>query len=331
MAQYGPYNTIRVSVEDGHVAVVTLSRPKNMNAFTWEMSREVVDAYTKLERDDRVKVIVMTGDPAGKAFCGGADLSQGGFEMGSGTGDAEGLEEDRIRDLGGTMTMTIYRCKKVTIAAFNGAAVGIGMSMTMPQDFRITAADNKHGFVFVRRGVVPECGCTFFLPRLIGHSKALGLLLTGRVYLAKEPPMNELFYQILPKASDVLPAAMELAREIATHASTVSAALVKSMVWHGYPTPEETWLLDSKLMYITGRGNDSKEGVKSFFEKRPPNFTSSINDIENFGGKRNFPWWDESVDIKPEFNAPNFKLGRVGADGRVRPWTKEEIEGKSKL
>jgi len=277
---------IRYGVENG-VALVTLHRPDAMNAFTTRMMKELIKTFADIDRDDGVRVAVVTG--AGKAFCAGADLSAGGstFDDSAG-GESVGLSDHR--DGGGQVSLAIFGCRKPVIAAINGAAVGVGLTMTLPMDIRIVAEDAKCGFVFARRGIVPEACSSWFLPRIVGISKAAELCYTGRVFRARDEAGSGLFTYVVP-AADVLSRAMAIAREIADNTSAVSVALAKALLYHGLgeADPQSVHLLDSKCIHWIGKRPDAYEGVSSFLEKRPPRFTMSAwKDMPDF-----YPWWKE--------------------------------------
>jgi enoyl-CoA hydratase/carnithine racemase len=272
------------NVENG-VGVLTLNRPDRMNAFTNTMLREMIETLREASRDDAVRAVVVTG--AGKAFCAGADLGAGGK-----TFDAEAAGEEvgltGHRDGGGQVTLEIFSCRKPVIAAINGPAVGVGITMTLPMDIRVVAEDAKIGFVFARRGIVPEACSSWFLPRILGISKAVELCVTGRVFRASEEPA--LFNHVVP-AGEVLDKAMSIAREIADNTSAVSVALARALLWHGLaqPDPQHAHIIDSKCIFWAGRGADAYEGVQSFLEKRPAKFTlSAWTDMPDF-----YPWWIE--------------------------------------
>ena len=274
------------TIENG-IGVLTLNRPDRMNAFTTAMLEEMVETFRDANRNDAVRVVVVTG--AGKAFCAGADLGGGGK-----TFDAEAGGEDvgltGHRDGGGQVTLEIFSCRKPVIAAINGAAVGVGITMTLPMDIRVVSEDAKIGFVFARRGIVPEACSSWFLPRIIGISKAVELCVTGRVFRAADEAASGLFNHIVP-ADQVLPKAMEIAREIADNTSAVSVALAKALLWHGMaqPDPQHAHIIDSKCIFWAGRGADAYEGVQSFLDKRPAQFKMSAwSDMPKF-----YPWWIE--------------------------------------
>jgi len=272
---------------DGGVGILTLHRPDRMNAFTHTMLQEMIDILREANQDDKVRAIVVTG--SGKAFCAGADLGAGGK-----TFDAEAGGEDvgltGHRDGGGQVTLEIFASRKPVIAAINGAAVGVGITMTLAMDIRVVAEDAKIGLVFARRGIVPEACSSWFLPRIVGISKAVEFCVTGRVFRAKEEAGSGLFNHIVP-ADQVLPKAMEIAREIAENTSAVSVALARALLWHGMaqPDPQHAHIIDSKCIFWAGRGADSYEGVQSFLDKRPAKFTMSAwSDMPDF-----YPWWIE--------------------------------------
>jgi enoyl-CoA hydratase/carnithine racemase len=276
----------RYEIADG-VATLTLSRPERMNAFTATMMQELVALFEEASSDDRVRAVIVTG--AGRAFCAGADLGAGG-----GTFDVPErgapVTLSSYRDGGGQVALAIHRCKKPVIAAINGPAVGVGITMTLPMDIRIAASDAKIGFVFARRGIVPEACSSWFLPRIVGMAKALELCLTGRVFSAADEAGSGLFNYVLP-AGEVLPKARAIAREIADHTSAVSIALTRAMLWHGAgdPDPQTTFLTDSKCIFWCGQQPDAYEGVQSFLEKRPPRFPmSAASHMPDF-----YPWWKE--------------------------------------
>jgi len=277
----------RFEVSDG-IATVTLQRPEQMNAFTPTMAAELVEIFAEADRNDAVRVVVVTG--AGKAFCAGADLSAGPstWDMSKKEGREVPIREHR--DRGGKVSLAIFNCRKPVIAAINGHAVGVGITMTLPMDIRIAAADAKIGFVFARRGVVPEACSSWFLPRIVGISRAAELVYTGRVFRAQEEAASGLFNYVLP-SGEVLPKAIVIAREIVEQNSAVSVALSKALLWHGLTEedPQSVHLIDSQCFYWCGRRKDAQEGIQSFLEKRAPNFTMSPTaDMPDF-----YPWWKE--------------------------------------
>jgi enoyl-CoA hydratase/carnithine racemase len=274
----------RLEISSG-IATVTLQRPEHMNAFTPTMASELLAIFARADRDDSIRVIVVTG--AGKAFCAGADLSNGASTFDFSKREGREIPIDEHRDRGGKVSLAIFNCRKPVIAAINGHAVGIGITMTLPMDFRIAAADAKVGFVFARRGVVLEACSSWFLPRIMGVSKAAELLYTGRVFQANEEATSGLFNYVLPR-EEVLPKAMAIAGEIAEHTSAVSIALSKALLWHGLTEkdPQSAHLIESRCFHWCGRQKDAAEGVRSFLEKRRPQFGMSPTvDMPDF-----YPW-----------------------------------------
>jgi enoyl-CoA hydratase/carnithine racemase len=280
------FETIRFEVADG-VGIVTLHRPERLNALNTVMLDELLAVLDQADADDAVRVLIVTG--AGRAFCAGADLSGGGrtFDrVARGRGEAPGEHEDG----GGRVTLRIFDMKKPLIAAINGPAVGFGITMTLPMDIRIASTEARIGFVFARRGVVPEACSTWFLPRLVGPSQAAEWVYTGRVFPAEEALAGRLVSRVVPPER-LLPVARELAREIAQHTSAISVALSRQLMWRllGADHPMEAHRLDSKCMDWTGRSPDAYEGVTAFLEKRPARFTLRPSaDMPPF-----YPWWPE--------------------------------------
>lgn len=280
-----PFETIRYDAADA-IATITLHRPEKLNAVNADMIRELVAALDRADADDAVRVVIVTG--AGRAFCAGADLSAG-----SATFDnvASGRTPDpsEHRDGGGQVTLRIFDMLKPVIAAVNGPAVGFGVTMTLPMDVRIASSAARFGFVFSRRGVVPEACSTWFLPRVVGINQAAEWVLTGRVFSSEEALAARLVSRVVAP-EDLLPAARALAREIADNTAPVSVALCRQMLWKllGADHPIEAHRLDSLGMFHTGRSADAYEGVRAFLEKRPPRFTGKPSkDMPP-----HFPWWD---------------------------------------
>ena len=277
---------IRYDAADG-IATITLNRPAKLNAVTSVLIRELLAAFDAADADDAVRVVIVTG--AGRAFCAGADLSAGSETFDGarrGRPAADGLH----RDGGGLVALRIYDLRKPVIAAINGPAVGFGATMTLPMDIRIAAATARLGFVFARRGVVPEACSTWFLPRLVGMQRAAEWVYTGRVFSAEEALAGGLVSRVVP-ADALIPTAQALAREIADNTSAVSVALARQMMWKllGADHPMEGHRLDSRGMDWTGRSADAREGIASFLEKRPPSFPLTVSrDMPPF-----YPWWTE--------------------------------------
>jgi len=281
------FHEILYEVKNG-IATVTLHRPDKMNAVTPSMRKELIQAFHEADGDDAVRVVVVTG--MGKAFCAGADLSSGGstFDQSRRLGREVPISEHR--DGGGQIALAIFRCRKPVIAAMNGHAVGVGITMTLPMDIRVVAEDAKIGFVFTRRGVVPDACASWFLPRIVGISKAAELIYTGRVFRAAEEANSGLFNWVVPH-HEVLAKAVSIAKEIADNAAPVSVALSKALLWHSLAEgdPQSVHLIDSRVFFWAGRQRDAYEGVKSFLEKRPPTFTLRVSsEMPDF-----YPWWKE--------------------------------------
>jgi len=277
------FTEIRTAVADG-VCTITLHRPEQLNAFTTTMLRELIEAFERTDADDAVRVVVVTG--AGRGFCAGADLSSGG-----GTFDYREPGGPRAhRDGGGLVTLRIFESKKPVIAAINGPAVGVGATMTLPMDVRIASTSARFGFVFARRGIVPEAASSWFLPRVVGISQAAEWCLTGRVFPAEEALAGRLVSRVVePEA--LLPAAWAIAREIADNTSAVSVAVTRALLWRmlGADHPMEAHKIDSKCIYELGRGKDAAEGVTAFLEKRPARFPGKASvDLPPV-----YPWWSE--------------------------------------
>lgn len=276
------YESIQCNLDD-RILTMVLNRPDKLNAVTNKMLKEMIDAFDQADRDDQVRVIIVTG--AGRAFCAGADLSN---RENTWMYHSEKLEEHR--DAGGLVTLKIFEMKKPVIAAINGPAVGFGITMTLPMDIRVASETARMGFAFTRRGIVPDACCTWFLPRIVGISRAAEWTLTGRVFSAREALQNGLVSRVEPQEK-LLPTAQEIAREIADYTSAVSVGLTRQLLWRmlGADHPMEAHKIDSKFMYYMGKSPDSSEGVLSFLEKRPPRFKMKpSSDMPEF-----YPWWKD--------------------------------------
>ncbi|HKZ07707.1 MAG TPA: crotonase/enoyl-CoA hydratase family protein [Methylomirabilota bacterium] len=269
------FSEILYEVQDG-VLTVTLNRPAKLNALTRTMLAELLEALDRADADDTVRAVIVTG--AGRAFCAGADLSAGArtFDRTTGGGRTEDTDPrgGPHRDGGGLFSLRVYALKKPVIAAINGPAVGFGATMTLPMDVRLASSAARIGFVFSRRGVVPEACSTWFLPRVVGISRAAEWVYTGRVFPAAEALAGGLVSRVV-EPERLLSTARDLAREIADNTSAVSVALARQMMWHllGADHPMAAHRLDSAGMEYMGRSPDAREGVTSFLEKRPPRFT----------------------------------------------------------
>lgn len=288
------YETIDYAVAD-RIATITLDRPDRLNAFTVQMQRDLCDAFDRIDADDDVRVVIVTG--RGRGFCAGADLGGGGDTFntdaaGGGDGAVSGGGPDPMqhRDEGGLVTLRIFRCTKPVIAAINGPAVGVGATMTLPMDIRLASTASKFGFVFARRGIVPEACSSWFLPRLVGISQAAEWCYRGAVFGPDEALAGGLVRSV-HEPDDLLPAAMEIAREIADNTSAVSVALTRAMLWRmlGEPHPMAAHEVDSPGIAYLGKSADAREGVVSFLEKRAPEFTDTVTgDMPP-----HHPWWTE--------------------------------------
>jgi enoyl-CoA hydratase/carnithine racemase len=275
------YETLLVDLSD-RVLTVTLNRPEKLNAFSPQVMQDLLDVLDLADAEDEVRVVVVTG--AGRGFCAGADVSSG---RGSFDHRAAGAWH---RDTGGRVALRLYSCTKPVIAAVNGAAVGVGASLTLPMDIRLASEKARFGFVFARRGIVPESAASWFLPRAVGMQRAMEWVATGRLIGAGEALEAGLVRSVHPP-EELLPAAHALAREIAENTSAVSVALSRQMMWRmlGESHPMAAHRLDSRIMSQIGGGPDPVEGVASFLEKRPPRFPGRVStDMPEV-----YPWWQD--------------------------------------
>ena len=293
------FETLRYEIED-QVLLLTMNRPERLNAFNSQMQREFLEALDHADTDDEIRVVIVTGE--GRGFCAGADLSKGAetFDYDNQAEEAkadrasnEGRQEGSnawLRDGGGLLSLRIYEFNKPIIAAINGPAVGVGVTMTLPMDIRIASTQARIGFVFSRRGIVPEACSSYFLPRVVGVSKALEWAYSGKVFDADEALRGGLVRSV-HEPEDLLPTARAIASEIAENTSAISVTMIRHMMWRmlGADHPMEAHKVDSRGIFHLGRGADAREGVVSFLEKRPANFTMKTSeDLPEF-----FPWWDE--------------------------------------
>jgi enoyl-CoA hydratase/carnithine racemase len=280
------FQDIAYEVSEG-IATITLHRPDKMNAFTGRMMHEIISALDMTDADDNVKVVIFTG--SGRAYCAGADLSSGGETFAKGGSDVQ-TKQGVPRDGGGLVSLRIFESLKPVIGAINGAAVGVGVTMTLPMDIRLASDTAKFGFVFAKRGIVPEACSSYFLPRIVGIQKATEWVFTGRVFSAQEAVEGGLVRSVHP-ADELLTVARELAREIAENTSPVSVALSRRMLWRmlGASHPMEAHRADSRGIMERGRSADSKEGVMSFLEKRAAVYPDRVSD----GLPDIFPDWED--------------------------------------
>ena len=283
------FQDINYDVSEG-IATITLNRPDKMNAFTGRMMYEIISALDLSDADDNVKAVIFTG--AGRAFCAGADLSSGGATFSKGGSDIQ-TKQGVPRDGGGMVSLRIFNSLKPVIGAINGAAVGVGVTMTLPMDIRIAADGAKFGFVFAKRGILPEACSSYFLPRLVGIQQATEWVFTGRVFSAEEALHGRLVRSVHP-GDELLAVARGIAREIADNTAPVSVALSRQMLWRmmGASHPMDAHAVESRGISARGRSADSKEGVTSFLEKRAAVYPDRVSD----GLPDIFPIWED-----PEF------------------------------
>ncbi len=289
------YQQIRYEVGDG-IATLTLNRPDKLNAYSIRMMEEMIDAFDRADADDQVGAVIVTGE--GRAFCAGADLEMGAKVFDAAGGPDSPIRADgsidyaspQARDYGGRLTLRIFESLKPVIAAINGPAVGIGATMLLPMDIRLASDTARFGFVFARRGIVPEGASMWFLPRIAGIDRALEWCLSGRLLGAEEALTGRLV-RSLHAPDDLLPAARALAREIVDNAAPVSVALTRQMLWRGLGMahPMEAHRIDSRGVLARGRSGDAREGVMAFLEKRAAAFPDRVSS----GMPDYFPWWEE--------------------------------------
>ncbi len=315
-----PFEQIATDLSE-RILTVTLNRPERLNAWTPRMARELIEAFDRADADDEVRAVIVTG--AGRAFCAGADLADGGETFakrggalvetepgedgaqgrggpegasdseGGPAGGPDGEDAEIPRDNGGQVVLRMWESTKPIIAAINGPAVGVGATMTLPMDVRLACEDARIGFVFVRRGIVPEACSSWFLPRIVGISQALEWTMTGRVFSAREGLEGGLLRSVHP-AGELLEAARGLASEIAQNTAPVSVALARRMLWRmlGAAHPMFAHRADSRGMLYRGRSADAAEGITAFLEKRPAEFKDRVSE----GLPDMFPGWSA-----PEF------------------------------
>ena len=284
------FTQIKLDTADG-IATLTLSRPEKMNAFTGIMMQEMIDAIDITDADDSVRAVIVTG--AGeRAFCAGADLTpdEGAGNVFARHDPVDDLSDTRVRDGGGRLVLRLFNSQKPLIGACNGVAVGVGATMQLPFDMRLCSDNARFGFVFARRGITPEACSSWFLPRLVGMQTALEWCMTGRIFDAGEARERGLVRSVHPQG-ELMDAAVGLAREIADNTSAVSVAMTRAMLWRLSATdhPMVAHRIDSRSIYRLGKSEDSKEGVRSFLEKRPPAYPDTVSkNMPDF-----YPWWDE--------------------------------------
>jgi enoyl-CoA hydratase/carnithine racemase len=272
---------------DGAFLIVTLNRPGKLNAYTGQMGAEITQAFERADKDDAIRVVIVTG--AGRAFCAGADVSGGASSFD--TSGKHGADVFASPNAGGSRFVeAIFNCRKPSIAAINGAAVGVGITMTLPMDIRIAAKGAKIGFIFARRGLVPEAGSAWFLPKLVGLPQSLRWCLSGRVFEADEALRGGLVSEVVESAG-LLDRAKEIAREMTAETSAVAVALTRQMLWRfaGAPDPVGLLAIDKPMSIERGAHADVREGVQAFLEKRAPAFPGKVSaDMPS-----QYPWWDK--------------------------------------
>jgi enoyl-CoA hydratase/carnithine racemase len=295
-----------------HVLTLTLDRPERLNAFTGRMAAELIAAFDRADADDDVRAVVVTG--AGRGFCAGADLAAGGatFDYDERAAErAQGPDADPDRDRGGLVSLRIFECTKPVIGAINGPAVGVGATMTLPMDVRLASTAARIGFVFTRRGIVPEAASSWFLPRVVGISRAMEWVSTGRVFDAAEA-LDAGLVRSVHAPEELLPAAYALAAEIVQNTAPVAVAVARQMLWRmlGADHPLEAHRVDSRAMIERGRSADAAEGITAFLEKRAARFPDRVSaDLP-----ASYPWWGER---------PWTPLGAAGPADRAQPGGRE--------
>ena len=282
------FKTIKIEQHE-NIAVLILNRPKKLNAFTFLMLNELLSAFDAIEADDSLKAVVISG--SGRGFCAGADLSSGKDTFNP-SYDTFGVKEDDFRrDAGGILTLRMYKFLKPIIFACNGPAVGVGASMQLAGDIRIASENARFGFVFANRGIVPDACSSWFLPKIVGISKALELTFSGRIIESQEALDISLISSI-HKPENLINDAIYIAQSLVENSAPVSIAITRQMLWRsfGQSDPYDAHIIESKSMDSRGASDDAKEGVNSFLEKRSANFVNKItSDMPNF-----FPWWEDA-------------------------------------
>lgn len=283
------YSQIDFQVSE-QIATIMLNRPEKLNAYTRTMMDEIIDAMDRVDGDDGVRAVIFTG-AGDRAFCAGADLTpDDGRAVFSDSAPVEDLSDPRVRDGGGRLTLRLFRSTKPLISACNGAAVGVGATMQLPMDMRLASDTARFGFVFARRGIVPEACSSWFLPRIVGINQALEWCMTGRIFDAQEALRGGLVRSV-HAPGDLIDAARGLAREIAQNTSAVSVAMTRAMLWRlpAGDHPMHAHRIDSRAIYTLSKGADAQEGVQSFLQKRAPAFPARVStDMPAF-----YPWWGE--------------------------------------
>ena len=279
------FESLKTSIKS-KVLTVVFNRPEKMNTFSGQMLKDILELLDEAEKDDEIRAVIFTG--SGKAYCAGADLSSGEdtFDM-----SEKGKSKAEVkRDTGGILTLRLFDFKKPLIAAINGAAVGVGVTMTLPMDVRICSEKAKFGFVFAKRGIVPEACSSLFLPKIVGISNALQWCLSGKIFMPQEALDKGLVTEVTPE-DKLLERAEEIAADFVEATSSLSVTLIRQMLWKmlGADHPMEAHKIDSRGVYSLGKTGEASEGVMSFLEKREPNFPGKVSkDLPEF-----YPWWDD--------------------------------------
>ncbi|KAJ3502683.1 hypothetical protein NLJ89_g8776 [Agrocybe chaxingu] len=285
------YSDIIVTLE-GSILTILINNAKKRNTLTKTLWTDLVRVFELSDKDDRVRVVILTAEPTAPAYCSGVDISGGWGSLWKAEEEKEG--EHAHRDMGGQLSMAVYNNRKVTIAAVNGHAVGVGMTaMQLPFDIRFAWEGAKLAFPFVRRGIVPEATSSYLLPRLLGTSRANALILTGATVSPTSPLIRDLYYEILPSREAVYPAAKALAQDLAANTSQLAIAYAKGLVQHSGDSIEENHLHDSRAMRLLAGSPDGAEGALAFRERRLPKFSATLTkDVSPW-----FPWW-RRVDVR---------------------------------
>ena len=279
------YKNILLEQQD-NIAVLSLNRPNKLNAFTFSMMEEMIAALDALDADDSVHALIITGK--GRAFCAGADLSSGQDTFNPSFDDFAVQESDFRRDSGGILTLRMYKFLKPIVVACNGPAVGIGASMQLAADIRLASDQARFGFVFNNRGIVPDACSSWFLPKIVGISRALELTYSGRIIDAQEALQLNLVSSI-HDSENLLSNAVDITKKMVQNSAPVSISLTRQMLWRSLESsgPYDAHVIESKAIDSRGASEDAKEGVSSFLEKRPAEFKNKVSsDMPEF-----FPWW----------------------------------------
>ena len=278
------YKTIHFKEEDS-IGFITLNRPKKLNAFNFRMMSEMLSVFDHIDTEDSIKAVIITGE--GRAFCAGADLSAGAETFNSEFDTSAEYEAEFRRDSGGILTLRMYNCLKPILIACNGDAVGIGASLQLAADIRVASSSSRFGFVFAKRGIVPDACSSWFLPRIVGISKALELCFSGELFRAKDALKFGLVNYLF-EPSELLNETKKIAKKLISNTAPVSVALTRHMIWDmsSAPSPEDAHIIDSKAIDSRGASEDAAEGVMSFLEKREAEYVNKISsDMPSF-----FPW-----------------------------------------